>query len=82
MNKTEKIKVGIAIGDYNGVGLEIILKTFLDKRMLDFCTPILFGSAKLISTYKNILNIDIPFNGIKYVNKALSGKIKHFKYLE
>ena len=75
MNKSEKIKVGISIGDCNGVGIEIILKTFLDKRMLDFCTPIIFGSTKLISFYKKNLNIDIQFNGIKYANKALIGKL-------
>lgn len=75
MSKTEKIKVGISIGDCNGVGIEIILKTFLDKRMLDFCTPIIFGSTKLISAYKKNLNLDIQFNGVKYANKALSGKL-------
>jgi 4-hydroxythreonine-4-phosphate dehydrogenase len=75
MNKTEKIKVGISIGDFNGVGLEIILKTFLDKRMLDFCTPIIFGSTKLISAYKKKLNINIQYNGIKYAVKALNGKL-------
>ena len=48
MEKSEKIVIGISIGDFNGVGIEIILKTFLDKRMFDFCTPIIFGSAKLI----------------------------------
>jgi len=54
MDKSEKIKLGISIGDFNGIGIEIILKTFLDKRMLDFCTPIIFGSAKVISAYKKI----------------------------
>ena len=70
MSKTEKIKLGISIGDYNGIGIEIILKTFEDKRMLDFCTPIIFGSTKLISTYKKLINLNIPFNGIsiKIVN--------------
>jgi 4-hydroxythreonine-4-phosphate dehydrogenase len=75
MSKTEKIKVGISIGDCNGVGIEIILKTFLDKRMLDFCTPIIFGNTKLISTYKKNLHIDVQFNGIKYADKALNGKL-------
>jgi 4-hydroxythreonine-4-phosphate dehydrogenase len=75
MSKIEKIKVGISIGDYNGVGVEIILKTFLDKRMLDFCTPVIFGSTKLISAYKKNLNLDIQFNGVKYANKALNGKL-------
>ena len=63
MDKFEKIKLGISIGDFNGIGIEIILKTFSDKRMLDFCTPIIYGSTKLITTYKKDLNINIPFNG-------------------
>lgn len=75
MNKSEKIKLGISIGDYNGIGIEIILKTFLDKRMLDFCTPIIFGSTKLITAYKKAINIDLPMNGIKEVDKAVFGKL-------
>ena len=75
MNKSEKIKLGISIGDYNGIGIEIILKTFLDKRMLDFCTPIIFGSTKLITAYKKAMNIDLPFNGVKEVGNAILGKI-------
>jgi 4-hydroxythreonine-4-phosphate dehydrogenase len=74
MNKSEKIIVGISIGDYNGIGIEIALKTFLDKRMLDFCTPILFGSTKLITAYKKNMNINVPFNGIKHIDKAIHGK--------
>ncbi len=75
MNKSEKIKLGISIGDFNGIGIEIILKTFLDKRMLDFCTPIIFGSTKLITAYKKSMNIDLPFNGIKHLDQAILGKI-------
>ena len=75
MDKSEKIKLGISIGDFNGIGIEIILKTFLDKRMLDFCTPIIFGSAKVISAYKKNMNINVPFNGIKHIEKAIPGKI-------
>ncbi|NOR28717.1 MAG: 4-hydroxythreonine-4-phosphate dehydrogenase PdxA [Lutibacter sp.] len=75
MNKSEKIKVGISIGDFNGIGIEIALKTFLDKRMLDFCTPILFGSTKLVTAYKKTMNINIPFNGIKDADKAIHGKL-------
>ena len=75
MNKSEKIKLGISIGDFNGIGIEIILKTFLDKRMLDFCTPIIFGSTKLITAYKKSIDIDLPFNGVKHANQAVIGKI-------
>ena len=75
MNKSEKIKLGISIGDLNGIGIEIILKTFLDKRMLDFCTPIIFGSTRVISAYKKNMNINVSFNGIKHLDKAIHGKI-------
>lgn len=75
MSKTEKIKLGISIGDYNGIGIEIILKTFADKRMLDFCTPIIFGSTKVINAYKKNLSINVPYNGIRNVDQALSGKV-------
>lgn len=75
MNKSEKIIIGISIGDFNGIGIEIALKTFLDKRMLDFCTPILFGSTKLITAYKKNMNINVLFNGIKTIDKAIPGKL-------
>ena len=56
MSKT-KLKIGISIGDINGIGLEVILKTLADKRILNFCTPVLYGSAKVASYHKNIINI-------------------------
>ncbi|MHB1146283.1 MAG: 4-hydroxythreonine-4-phosphate dehydrogenase PdxA [Lutibacter sp.] len=74
MEKSEKITVGISIGDFNGVGIEIILKTFLDKRMFDFCTPVLFGSAKLITAYKKNMDINLLFNGIRQVDTAIQGR--------
>jgi 4-hydroxythreonine-4-phosphate dehydrogenase len=49
------IKVGITQGDTNGVGYEIILKTFSDERMFELCTPVLYGSPKLTAYYNKIL---------------------------
>ncbi|MDO9261909.1 MAG: 4-hydroxythreonine-4-phosphate dehydrogenase PdxA, partial [Flavobacteriaceae bacterium] len=51
MSKNENIKVGISVGDINGIGIEIILKSFADKRMLEFCTPIIFASNKVVSIH-------------------------------
>ena len=63
-----KIRLGISIGDINGVGLEIIIKTFKDLRMLDFCTPIIFGSSKITSIHRKAIQIqDFNFNIIKTV---------------
>jgi len=75
MDKSKKIIVGISIGDINGIGIEIALKTFLDKRMLDFCTPVIYGSTKLITAYKKNLDINVPFNGIKKIENIIPGKL-------
>ncbi len=75
MEKSQKIKLGISVGDINGIGIEIILKSFGDKRMLDFCTPVIFASSKLISNYKKATDISVPFNGVKEISKVLDGKI-------
>jgi len=75
MKKFEKIKVGISIGDINGVGIETILKTFDDLRMLELCTPIIFGSNKIISIHKKELNINTQLHGVENMSKVVSGKI-------
>jgi len=75
MEKTNKIKVGISIGDLNGIGLEIILKTFADKRMMDFCTPIVFASAKAISAYKKNMPWNAQVNSAKSVSQCQDGKL-------
>jgi 4-hydroxythreonine-4-phosphate dehydrogenase len=75
MKKSEKIKVGISIGDLNGIGIEIILKTFEDSRMLDFCTPIIFGSSKVISFHKKELQININIQGVDDIKKIVHNKI-------
>ena len=75
MEENQKIRLGISIGDINGIGCEVVLKTFEDARMLDFCTPIIFASNKTISQQKNDLGIDISFNGVRDASQAVEGKI-------
>ena len=75
MNKKGKIVVGISIGDVNGVGIEVVLKTFEDKRMLDFCTPVLFGSSKIISSHKKILNIETNIHEINSIQQIKDGEV-------
>ena len=75
MDKSDKIIVGISIGDLNGIGIEVILKTFEDKRMLDFCTPVLFGSTKVISYHKKTLEIETVVHGITSINQINHSKI-------
>jgi len=64
-----------SIGDINGIGCEVALKTFEDERMLEFCTPIIFASNKTISQQKSDLNINITFNGVRDASQAIDGKI-------
>jgi len=75
MSDRNKIIVGISIGDLNGIGSEIVLKTFQDDRMLDFCTPVIFASVKLMSFFKKEYGIDINFHGIDRVEDILPKKI-------
>lgn len=75
MDENRKIKLGISIGDLNGIGCEVTLKTFQDSRMLDFCTPILFASNKTIAAQTKALEMDIKYNGIQEASKAIDGKL-------
>ena len=63
VKERKKIRVGVSVGDLNGIGMEVIIKTFEDKRMMDFCTPIIFGSSKVISHHRKALDYqDFSFN--------------------
>lgn len=78
MEKEQKIKVGISVGDINGIGVEVVLKTFADKRMMDFCTPVIFATSKVITFHKNKLKIDIPIQGIQSLDAVVDGKVNLF----
>lgn len=75
MRKEKKIKIGISIGDLNGVGGELIIKTFSDNRLLEFCTPIVFASVKTMSFLKKHFQSSISFQGIFEAFKAVEGKL-------
>ncbi len=53
-----KIRIGISIGDINGIGLEVILKTLSHPQILDLCIPIIYGSSKVISYHKNVVGLE------------------------
>jgi|TARA_B110001452_G_scaffold162938_1_gene135725 4-hydroxythreonine-4-phosphate dehydrogenase len=62
MEQDRKIKVGISIGDPNGIGIEVILKIFEGKEIFDFFTPVLYGNMKLISFQKRHLSLKTSLN--------------------
>lgn len=73
--KQHKVRVGISIGDFNGIGPEIIMKALKDKTITDFFTPIIFGSGKLFTYQKNIFKLNHNFNHITETSQAQSDKI-------
>ena len=75
MQENKTLKIGITIGDMNGVGPEIILKTFADKRMLEFCTPIIYASTRTLEFVKNHFKYNIELNGIKSATQARDNKV-------
>ncbi|MGL2987812.1 4-hydroxythreonine-4-phosphate dehydrogenase PdxA [Flavobacterium sp. RSSA_27] len=76
MNKTaENIIVGISIGDLNGIGSEVVLKTFEDARMLEFCTPVIFANVKIVSFLKKGFESTSSIHGIDKLDQIVVGKI-------
>lgn len=75
MTKSDKIVVGISVGDLNGIGPEVVLKTFADNRMFDFCTPVVFASVKTMSYLKKSYGLDIGLHGIDHIKDILHKKI-------
>jgi 4-hydroxythreonine-4-phosphate dehydrogenase len=75
MGSFKKIKVGISIGDPNGVGIEVILKTFGDKKMFAFFVPIVFGNYDLIRFQRDHFNFKIQINSIKEPKEAIENSL-------
>jgi 4-hydroxythreonine-4-phosphate dehydrogenase len=70
----ENIKVGISQGDINGIGLEVVLKTFLEPELCDICTPILFSSQKTVGFYRKVMGLEeLNFNATRDL-KQLNNK--------
>lgn len=63
MANDRKIVVGITQGDGNGIGYEVIIKALADERILDFCTPVIYGSSKIFGFYRKLIhNLEKPVN--------------------
>ncbi len=75
MNKPENILVGISIGDLNGIGAEIVLKTFEDSRMLEMCTPVIFANVRMLSFLRKSFDSTAFLHGIDRLDQIVPGKI-------
>lgn len=76
-----KLKIGITQGDTNGIGWEVILKTFADSRMVELCTPIIYGSEAAANFYhKSIAEIEpVQFNHCGSAREAKRGRVNLVK---
>jgi 4-hydroxythreonine-4-phosphate dehydrogenase len=71
-----KIKVGITHGDINGIGYEVIIKAMADSRMLEMCTPIVYGSPKVAAYHRKALDVELfSFNQINTAREANSKRV-------
>ena len=75
MKNAENIIVGISIGDLNGIGSEVVLKTFEDARMLELCTPVIFANVKILSFVKKTFESISILHGIDRLDQIVLGKI-------
>jgi len=83
MNVTSKPVIGISCGDLNGIGVELIIKTFSDNRILELCTPVIFGSNKVINFYKkSIPEINFNYQNIKDFTRLNNKQINLFNCWE
>src|SRR5690606_8719469 len=68
---SEKLKIGITVGDVNGIGLEVIIKSLMDNRVLEYVTPIVYGNTKVASFHRKAIGVqDFSFNVIQDPHQA------------
>ncbi|HEX4875879.1 MAG TPA: 4-hydroxythreonine-4-phosphate dehydrogenase PdxA [Chitinophagaceae bacterium] len=73
MNHPNRPLIGITCGDLNGIGIELIIKTFSDSRILDHCTPVIFASNKAINFYRK----SVPEVNFNYQSTKEFSRINH-----
>ena len=79
MNTKTKPVLGITCGDLNGIGIELIIKSLADNRILDHCIPVVFASNKVINFYrKSVPEINFTFNNTKEINRLNPKQVNVF----
>lgn len=71
----KKLKIGISIGDINGIGLEVILKTLGHPKIPQMFIPIVYGSSKVVSYHKNIVDKEFDFFSVRDLEKLNTEKV-------
>jgi 4-hydroxythreonine-4-phosphate dehydrogenase len=75
--------IGISCGDINGIGIELIIKTFSDNRILEFCTPVIFASNKIINFYRKATpEINFAYQNVKEFTRLNPKQVNVFNCWE
>lgn len=75
--------IGISCGDVNGIGIELIIKTFTDSRILEHCTPVVFASNKVINFYRKTMpELNLNFSTTKEYNRINQKQVNLFNCWE
>lgn len=75
--------IGISTGDVNGIGIELIIKTFSDHRILELCTPVIFASNKVINFYRKAMpEINFSYQSSKDFNRISHKQVNIFNCWE
>jgi 4-hydroxythreonine-4-phosphate dehydrogenase len=70
MHQTVRPIIGITCGDLNGIGIELIIKTLSDNRILELCTPVIFASNKAINFYrKSLPELNFSWQNVRELNR-------------
>jgi 4-hydroxythreonine-4-phosphate dehydrogenase len=83
MSVQKRPVIGVSVGDLNGIGIEIIIKTFSDSRILELCTPVVFASNKVMNFYKKLIPENtLNYSNIKEISKANPKQLNIFTVWE
>jgi 4-hydroxythreonine-4-phosphate dehydrogenase len=72
---TQQIKIGITLGDINGIGPEVVIKALQDNRILTNCTVIIYGSTKVLAAHNKTIEGEFAYQSIKENEKPDPKKI-------
>ena len=77
------IKVGVTHGDINGIGYEVILKTFEDSRITELCTPIIYGSSKVAAYHRKVMELPpVNFSIVSSADEAGANRVNIINCIE
>lgn len=83
MNTENLLKIGITHGDINGIGYEIIIKSFAATYLLEYGTPVVYGSSKVASYHRKTVDVkDFMFNLVKNADQAKEKRVNIINIIE